>query len=232
MIQMPDFRSLTQFFSDEAAIADLFSVSTLVARLVYHQNFDFICVAFCHLLGYASLHDLCTTKCPTPTPLHSLPGNPDANVPNSGPLRCDSRSDSRHISPATCPRLVARSALEHNRILRQQREELCPPLTVNSTVLSVSGFIDSHGAMERKQRDGFTGRWSHVVFCGGSSNLAGALTQDVSSTSSSFREHRSQSRLHPRSQPLLLDGLRSHRGFTNTAINNGISTHLNQYPSV
>ena len=92
-----------------------FSVSALIAHLLYHQNFDPICVAFRHISGYTPLRDPCTT----PTPLHSLLGNPDENFLDPGPLRRDSGCGSRHVSPApTCPRPLVRSTLEHNRTLR------------------------------------------------------------------------------------------------------------------
>ena len=72
-------------------------------------------VASRRISGYAPLRSPCTT----PTPLHSLLGNSDAKFPDSDPLRRNSGSGSRHVSPApTCPRPLARSTLEHDCTLR------------------------------------------------------------------------------------------------------------------
>lgn len=184
MVPAPDFTGLTQPLSGETATADWFTVSALIVHLVHPQNFD--CTVFRRFSGYATLRSPCTT----PTPLHSLPRNPNTNILDSSPLRCNSGSGSRHIFPTpTCPRLLARSASEHDRILRQQCEELHPPLLVKFHCIQSFGFIDSFGAMERKQRDGLIERWSHVVSYGGSRYPAGAFVRDVSLTSSSFCEH-------------------------------------------
>ena len=136
---------LFTLFPDEALAAYRFSVRASIAHLLYHQNLDPICVALRPISGYAPLRSPCTT----PTPLHSLLGNSDAKFPDSDPLRRNSGSGLRHLSPApTCPRPLARSTLEHNRTLRRQREEPHPPLPTSSTVLRISGFTDPHGAME------------------------------------------------------------------------------------
>ena len=146
MVPTPYFTgSSTQHSSDETPAAYWFSVSDLISHLLYHQNFDHICVAFRRISGYAPLRSPCTT----PTPLHTLLGNPDAKFPDSGPLRRNPGCGSRHVSPArTCPRPLAHSTLEHNRTLRRQREEPHPPLPTSSTVLRISGFTDPHGAMK------------------------------------------------------------------------------------
>jgi hypothetical protein len=79
MVPTPDFVDFTQLFSDETPIPHWFFVSALIARLLYHQNFDPICLVFRRFSGYASLHGPCTTKRSIPTPLYSLRGNTDAN---------------------------------------------------------------------------------------------------------------------------------------------------------
>ena len=124
MVSTQYFAGSTQHSSDETLATYWFSVSALIAHWLYHQTFDPICVAFRRISGYAPLRSPCTI----PTPFHSLPGNPDANFPNSDPLRRNSGSGSRHVSPLPkCPRLLARSTLERNHTLRQQREESHPP---------------------------------------------------------------------------------------------------------
>ena len=66
------FRSLAAYW---------FSVRASIAHLLYHQNLDPICVALRPISGYAPLRSPCTT----PTPLHSLLGNSDANFPTQIP---------------------------------------------------------------------------------------------------------------------------------------------------
>jgi len=133
MVPTPDFTGYTQHFSEETLTTYWSSVSALTAHLFYHKNFGPIYVAFRRFLGYFSLRGPHTT----PTSLYTLPGNSDANFPYSDPLRRNSRSGSRHVSPVpTCPRLLARRGPKYNRILRQQREEPHPLLPINSTILS------------------------------------------------------------------------------------------------
>jgi hypothetical protein len=233
MVPTPGFPGFTQLFSDEFAIADRFFVSALVPRPLYRQNSDLIYIDSV-VLGHASLHGPCATKCSIPNTLLSLRGNTDADILDSGPLRCNPGSGPRHLSPTTtCPRLLTRSTSEFDHILRKQCETLHPQHPVNSTVLRVSGFVDWRGATERKQWNGFIERWSHAIFYGGSCRPTGAFTWDVlSPTSSSFREHRSRSCLHSQFQSWCLDGLRCHRGFTNTAISSGVSNDLGRYSSM
>lgn len=161
MVPTPDFAGSTQHSSDETLTAYFSSVSALTAHLLYHQDFYPTYGVFRRFSGYVSLRSPCTT----PTSLHTLPRNSDAKFLDSDPLRRNSRSSSRYVSPVpTCPRLLARPGPNYNRILRQQREEPHPLLPINSTVLRVSGFADPHSAMERKQRVGFRReRWPHVA---------------------------------------------------------------------
>ena len=93
MVPTPYLTGSTQHSSDETLAAYWFSVSDLIAYFLYRQNFDPICVVFRGISGYAPLRSTCTT----PTPLRSLPGNSDANLPDSDPLRRNSECGSRHV---------------------------------------------------------------------------------------------------------------------------------------